>query len=104
MNEQFPAKIAFDEAKARGLTGKDLKPYRQAMSAANLIKIKEENEMNKNFEDLKITIGEQHDGFSIYIEHNGLQKMFHFDQDDNKRKLVDVFRELGFGSTYEEWY
>lgn len=49
----------------------------------------------------RIRIGEEYDGFTIII--NG--KHFAFNQEDDKRKLVDVFKELGFENVdYAEWY
>ena len=49
----------------------------------------------------KIYIGDSYDGFSITIN----DERFHFDQEDTKEELVDVFKELGFKNIeYEEEY
>jgi hypothetical protein len=49
---------------------------------------------------MEILILEYYDSFSIEV--NG--KVFYFDQEDNKENLVNVFKELGLESKYEEAY
>lgn len=49
------AKRAFDEAKKSGLTGKDLKPYRQAMSLASRTKYEEKTQSENPPAKLKVT-------------------------------------------------
>ena len=49
---------------------------------------------------MEILILEYCDGFSIEVR----GKVFLFDQEDDKSNLVDVFKELGLESKYEEAY
>lgn len=52
-----------------------------------------------------IRIEEACDSFTIVIVHeDGLEERFHFDQEDDKTSLVDVFEKLGFKTKYEEAY
>lgn len=43
------------------------------------------------------------DGFDLVLMKDGKQiDYYHFDQEDSKEALVEVFRELGFVSNYQE--
>jgi NTP pyrophosphatase (non-canonical NTP hydrolase) len=49
---------------------------------------------------MEIHIEECYDCFNIIVD--GVR--YHFDQEDNREALVDVFAQLGFDATYEEVY
>ena len=53
---------------------------------------------------MKVCVSEACDGFTIIIKSEDGIKRYWFDQEDDKTKLVDVFKELGFDSEYEEDY
>lgn len=48
--------------------------------------------------DIIISIEEDMYSFKIMIE----DKVWHFDKNESVMRLVDVFEELGFESTYKE--
>jgi len=49
---------------------------------------------------MKITINDYYDGFDIVIEHDGEETVFNFNQEDDKERLVEVFKRLGYDVTY----
>jgi DNA-binding PadR family transcriptional regulator len=54
---------------------------------------------------LKIQIEEMCDAFAITILKDGGEDLrYYFDQEDGKEELVEVFRQLGFETTYVEVY
>lgn len=55
---------------------------------------------------MKVVILEACDGFTIVLteEGNPCSTHFWFNQEDDKKNLVDVFNRLGFEATYEEDY
>lgn len=58
-----------------------------------------------NFKVDSIVIEEDSDGFSIVINYDSEKEYrFRFEQEDSKKLLVNVFKRLGFNSTYEEIY
>jgi hypothetical protein len=52
----------------------------------------------------KVTISDACDSFDITIDNWQGEKVFHFDQEENHEKLVDMFKYLGCVATYEEVY
>jgi hypothetical protein len=53
---------------------------------------------------MKIRIEEHSDAFAIAIEGDEGERYFYFNQEDDRKELVDLFRSLGFDAYYEEVY
>lgn len=59
--------------------------------------------------DINVVIMEEHGGFIIRVDENHpgniySSELFHFDQEDSVKDLVNVFKEIGINATYEEVY
>lgn len=51
-----------------------------------------------------VRIEEYYDGFAIIVCDGDKEEIFHFDQDDDKKKLKNVFKALGIKAKYKEVY
>ena len=56
--------------------------------------------MSKSIPIASVKIEEYNDGFAIVVG----DKRWTFNQEEDKEKLVEVFKALGFKATYEEVY
>lgn len=52
----------------------------------------------------KVTVIDLCDGFDIKIIKDGAENYYHFDQEDSRERLVEVFNMLGVECWYEESY
>ena len=51
-----------------------------------------------------ISIEDWSDSFVIIINNGEYQVRYNFDQEDNRKRLKEVFEKLGFKTKYEEYY
>lgn len=51
-----------------------------------------------------VRIEEYYDGFAIIVDDGIKEQRFGFDQEDDKRGLLDVFEVIGIEAEYEEAY
>ena len=56
--------------------------------------------MNNSIEQPNITVLDYYDGFGIVIG----DKRFYFDQEDSRKRLIEMFEALGLKAEYEEVY